>query len=53
MKRGKILTSVDKANVLESTELWREIVTEVGKDFPKVELSHMYADNAAMQIIRK
>ena len=53
MKRGKILTAVDKANVLESTELWREIVTEVGKDFPKVELSHMYADNAAMQIIRK
>ena len=52
MKRGKKLTSVDKANVLESTELWREIVTEVGKDFPEVELSHMYVDNAAMQIIR-
>jgi len=52
MKRGKKLTSVDKANVLESTELWREVVTEVGKDFPEVELSHMYADNAAMQIIR-
>ena len=52
MKRGKKLTSVDKANVLESTELWREVVTEVGQDFPEVELSHMYADNAAMQIIR-
>ena len=52
MKRKKKLTSVDKANVLESTELWREIATEVGKNFPEVELSHMYADNAAMQIIR-
>lgn len=52
MKRKKKLTSVDKANVLESTELWREIATEVGNDFPEVELSHMYADNAAMQIIR-
>jgi len=52
MKRKKKLTSVDKANVLESTELWREIVTEVGKDFPEVELGHMYVDNAAMQIIR-
>jgi len=52
MKRGKILTSVDKANVLESTELWREITTEVGEDFPEVKLSHMYVDNAAMQIIR-
>jgi len=52
MKRDKKLTSVDKANVLESTELWREVTTEVGKDFPEVELGHMYADNAAMQIIR-
>jgi len=52
MKRKKKLTSVDKANVLESTELWREIATEVGKDFTEVELNHMYADNAAMQIIR-
>ncbi|SVC27015.1 uncharacterized protein METZ01_LOCUS279869, partial [marine metagenome] len=52
MKRNKKLTSVDKANVLESTELWREVITEVGKDFPEIELSHMYADNAAMQIIR-
>ena len=52
MKRRKKLTSVDKANVLESTEFWREIVTDVGNDFPEVELSHMYVDNAAMQIIR-
>ena len=52
MKRRKKLTSVDKANVLESTEFWREIVTDVGIDFPEVELSHMYVDNAAMQIIR-
>ena len=52
MKRRKKLTSVDKANVLESTEFWREIVTDVGNNFPEVELSHMYVDNAAMQIIR-
>ena len=52
MKRRKKLTSVDKANVLESTEFWREIVTNVGTNFPEVELSHMYVDNAAMQIIR-
>ncbi len=52
MKRRKKLTSVDKANVLESTEFWREIVTDVGTKFPEVELSHMYVDNAAMQIIR-
>tara|TARA_B100000945_G_scaffold239902_1_gene196037 strand:- start:2172 stop:3254 length:1083 start_codon:yes stop_codon:yes gene_type:complete len=52
MKRRKKLTSVDKANVLESTEFWREVVTDVGTNFPEVELSHMYVDNAAMQIIR-
>ena len=52
MKRRKKLTSVDKANVLETTEFWREIVTDVGTNFPEVELSHMYVDNAAMQIIR-
>ena len=52
MKRRRKLTSVDKANVLESTEFWREIVTDVGTNFPEVELSHMYVDNAAMQIIR-
>ncbi|BCX81577.1 3-isopropylmalate dehydrogenase [Methylomarinovum caldicuralii] len=52
MKRGKRLCSVDKANVLECTELWREVVTEVGRDYPAVELSHMYVDNAAMQLVR-
>lgn len=52
MKRNKKLCSVDKANVLETTELWREIVTEMGKDYPEVELSHMYVDNAAMQLVR-
>lgn len=46
------LCSVDKANVLESTELWRQVVTEVGKDYPKVALTHMYVDNAAMQLVR-
>jgi 3-isopropylmalate dehydrogenase len=44
--------SVDKANVLEVTELWREVVTEVAKDYPEVELTHMYVDNAAMQLVR-
>ena len=52
MKRRKKLTSVDKANVLEATELWREVVTSIGKDFPEVELSHMYVDNCAMQLVR-
>jgi 3-isopropylmalate dehydrogenase len=46
------LCSVDKANVLECTELWREIMIEVSKDYPEVELSHMYVDNAAMQLVR-
>lgn len=50
-RRGK-LCSVDKANVLETTELWRQIFTEVGKDYPEVELSHMYVDNAAMQLVK-
>jgi 3-isopropylmalate dehydrogenase len=51
-KRGGKLCSVDKANVLESTELWREVVTRVGKDYEDVELSHMYVDNAAMQLVK-
>jgi 3-isopropylmalate dehydrogenase len=51
-KRNKKLCSVDKANVLEVTVLWREILEEVSKDYPDVELSHMYVDNAAMQLVR-
>ncbi len=50
--RRKNLLSVDKANVLESTELWRTVVTEVGRDYPDVALKHMYVDNCAMQLIR-
>lgn len=52
MKRNKKLTSVDKANVLESSRHWRNIVKEVSADYPEVELSHMYIDNAAMQMVR-
>tara|TARA_B100000989_G_scaffold298353_1_gene287232 strand:- start:1029 stop:2132 length:1104 start_codon:yes stop_codon:yes gene_type:complete len=52
MQRSKKLCSVDKANVLESTELWREVIKEVSKDFPQVELSHMYVDNASMQLVK-
>lgn len=52
MKRGKKLCSVEKANVLECSELWKEIVIEVGKEYSQVELSHMYVDNAAMQLVR-
>jgi len=52
MERGKKLCSVDKANVLETTEFWKEIVIDVAKEYPEVELSHMYVDNAAMQLIR-
>jgi len=52
MKRGKRLCSVEKANVLECSELWREVVLEVAKDYPEVELSHMYVDNAAMQLVK-
>ncbi|NOQ78416.1 MAG: 3-isopropylmalate dehydrogenase [Gammaproteobacteria bacterium] len=52
MKRDKRLCSVDKANVLECTELWREVMIRVGKEYPEVELSHMYVDNAAMQLVR-
>jgi 3-isopropylmalate dehydrogenase len=52
MKRKKKLCSVDKANVLETTEFWKEIVIDVAKEYPEVELTHMYVDNAAMQLIR-
>ena len=51
-KRGKRLCSVDKANVLEVTELWRDVMTGLAADYPDVELSHMYVDNAAMQLVR-
>ncbi|MBA4422635.1 MAG: 3-isopropylmalate dehydrogenase [Syntrophus sp. (in: bacteria)] len=50
--RRKKLLSVDKANVLEVTELWRDVATETGRDYPDVELQHMYVDNCAMQLIR-
>ena len=50
--RQKRLCSVDKANVLETSQLWREVVVEVAADYPNVELSHMYVDNAAMQLVR-
>jgi 3-isopropylmalate dehydrogenase len=52
MKRNKKVCSVDKANVLSSSVLWREIVTGIGSEYPEVELSHMYVDNAAMQLVR-
>jgi 3-isopropylmalate dehydrogenase len=52
MKRGKRVCSVDKANVLEVTELWRDVAVKVGADYPEVELSHMYVDNAAMQLVK-
>ena len=51
-KRRRKLTSVDKANVLDTSILWREVVTEVAGNYPDVELSHMYVDNAAMQLVR-
>ncbi len=51
-KRGKKLCSVDKANVLESSRLWRATVTRVAQEYPDVELSHMYVDNCAMQLVR-
>lgn len=51
-KRHKKLCSVDKANVLECTELWRQVMIAVSKDYPDVSLSHMYVDNAAMQLVR-
>jgi len=52
MRRAKKVTSVDKANVLETSQLWRDTVSSVAKDYDQVDLSHMYVDNAAMQLIR-
>jgi 3-isopropylmalate dehydrogenase len=52
MKRDKRICSVDKANVLEVSQFWRETVIEIAKEYPEVELTHMYVDNAAMQLIR-
>lgn len=52
MKRGKKLTSVDKANILETSRLWRSVIEEVAKDYPEVTVNHMYVDNAAMQLVR-
>ena len=51
-KRGKKVCSVDKANVLETSQLWRDVMIRVGKDYPDVELTHMYVDNAAMQLVK-
>ncbi|MGN8554895.1 UNVERIFIED_CONTAM: 3-isopropylmalate dehydrogenase, partial [Microbacterium sp. SLM126] len=51
-KRGKKLCSVDKANVLETFQFWKDIVIDVSKEYPDVELSHMYVDNAAMQLVK-
>jgi 3-isopropylmalate dehydrogenase len=51
-KRGRRLCSVDKANVLETTELWKQVVSDTGKEYADVELSHMYVDNCAMQLVR-
>jgi len=52
MGRQKRLCSVDKANVLETSQLWRDVVIEVAKEYPEVELSHMYVDNCAMQLVK-
>ena len=52
-KRGKHVTSVDKANVLETFQLWKDVVTEVGQQYPDVQLDHMYVDNAAMQLVKQ
>jgi 3-isopropylmalate dehydrogenase len=51
-KRGKKVTSVDKANVLETFQFWKDVVTDVGREYPDVALDHMYVDNAAMQLVK-
>lgn len=52
MKRNKKLTSVDKSNILESSRLWRSVVEEMSKDYPEVEVNHLYIDNASMQLVK-
>jgi 3-isopropylmalate dehydrogenase len=52
-KRNKKVTSVDKANVLETFQFWKDVVTEVHQQYPDVELEHMYVDNAAMQLVKR
>ena len=52
MKRSKRLTSVDKANILETSRLWRATVDEIARDYPEVAVNHLYVDNAAMQLVR-
>jgi 3-isopropylmalate dehydrogenase len=52
-KRNKRVTSVDKANVLETFQMWKDVVTEIGKQYPDVALDHMYVDNAAMQLVKE